>query len=110
MLLMLNLLNYSSLVIVQINRLFTNPNKEPDNLKPICAETVDLLIIFLHSIQLTSVIAINNLNISLPIVLNNYQKELVVASAISLTIFIEPVLKVSVMHIIVMDILVLTAL
>ena len=108
MLSMLNSLKYPSLVIVQMNGLFTNPNVEPDNLKSVYMKTVDLLTIFLHSVQPTSVIAINNLNILPPIVLSNHQKELVAAPAISLTISIEPVLKMSVMHAIVMDILVLT--
>ena len=110
MFLILNLLNHPLLVIVQINGLFTNPNEEPDNLKPMYVETVNLLIIFLHSVQLTSVITVNNLNILPPIVLNNHQKELVVVPEISLTISIEPALKMSVMHAIVIDILVLTAL
>ena len=103
---MLNLLNYPFLVIVQKNGLFTNPNAESDNLKPVYVETVDLLIIFLHSVQLTSVIAVNNLVILLLIVLNNHQKELVAIHAISLTICIESVLRMSVMHAIVMNILV----
>ena len=72
MLLMLNLLNYPPLVIVQMNRLFTNPNIEPDNLKLMYVKTVDLLTIFLHNVQLIFVITVNNLNILPRIVLNNY--------------------------------------
>ena len=106
---MLNLLNYPSLVIVQKNGLFTNLNAEQDNLKPVYVKTVNHLTIFLHSIQLTSAITVNNLDILPPIVLNNHQKELVAIHAISLIIFIELVLKMSVMHIIVIDISVLTA-